>query len=240
MSANTSTNPPKLCRHKSTGRAYVRMHGRQIYLGKWSSPEARRRYRELVRDWAAFGGVLPEKNDITVAEVVNAYWGHCKKEHVDRDRLMDMAWRRLHECWNHGMAKDLLMGAYPGFRQMRAFLKRKNKNLKLTGYASLADYDLSKALHPDDFRNREQLLLEQVFGPLNFRRADWLDSITDEHGRLRLADKIHEFTLTKRNGPSDYPGLAWRVSRQGVDWRFCGRTSGRVSIRRSAKIKLSS
>ena len=65
MPRNPSTRPPKLCRHKSTNRAYVRINGKQIFLGPWDSPKAKRRYHEILRDWAEYGGVMPEKDDIT-------------------------------------------------------------------------------------------------------------------------------------------------------------------------------
>ena len=37
MPNKTSTRPPKLCRHKSCNRAYVRINGKQIFLGPWTS-----------------------------------------------------------------------------------------------------------------------------------------------------------------------------------------------------------
>ena len=83
MPKNSSTRPPKLCRHKSSNRAYVRINGKQIFLGPWDSPKAKRRYHEILRDWAEFGGVMPKQDDITVAEVVNAYWKYAKAEYVD-------------------------------------------------------------------------------------------------------------------------------------------------------------
>ncbi|MFO7775485.1 MAG: integrase core domain-containing protein [Candidatus Hydrogenedentota bacterium] len=59
MPKNTSTRPPKLCRHKNSNRAYVRINGKQIFLGPWDSPKAKRRYHEILRDWAEYGGVMP-------------------------------------------------------------------------------------------------------------------------------------------------------------------------------------
>ena len=38
--SNRKPKPPKLCRHKSQNLAYVRINGKQIYLGRWGSTEA--------------------------------------------------------------------------------------------------------------------------------------------------------------------------------------------------------
>lgn len=40
---------PKMCMHKASGRAVVYWRGRCQYLGEWGTPEATRRYGELVR-----------------------------------------------------------------------------------------------------------------------------------------------------------------------------------------------
>lgn len=42
--------------HKGTGQARVRVNGREVWLGRWASPEADAKYRELLQAWAASGG----------------------------------------------------------------------------------------------------------------------------------------------------------------------------------------
>jgi len=53
----TRNNPPAMRHHKGTGQAYVRISGRQIYLGAWGSAKAQRAYRDLVASWATTGGL---------------------------------------------------------------------------------------------------------------------------------------------------------------------------------------
>ena len=43
--------PPRLCRHKGRDLAYVRLDGKQVYLGKWNSPEAEAEYERICREW---------------------------------------------------------------------------------------------------------------------------------------------------------------------------------------------
>ena len=57
---------PKMCHHRSTGRAFVRFPGvpgqlkRMIYLGPWGSAVAQDRYDALVKEWLANDRQLPE------------------------------------------------------------------------------------------------------------------------------------------------------------------------------------
>lgn len=52
--------PPKLRHHKPTGRAYVAVGGRSVYLGKHGSAESWRRYHALAARLIESGGVLPD------------------------------------------------------------------------------------------------------------------------------------------------------------------------------------
>ncbi len=44
-------SPPALLLHKPSGQARVRLNGKDVYLGTYDSPEAKQRYREILRDW---------------------------------------------------------------------------------------------------------------------------------------------------------------------------------------------
>ena len=39
---------PRYCLHKATGRAYVRIDGKQVYLGRFGSPESKRKYVQFL------------------------------------------------------------------------------------------------------------------------------------------------------------------------------------------------
>lgn len=43
--------PPKLCRNKYRNSAFVIVNGKQIYLGKWGSPEAQAAYDRFLLEW---------------------------------------------------------------------------------------------------------------------------------------------------------------------------------------------
>jgi hypothetical protein len=54
---------PKLCHNKATGRAYVTLNGRRVYLGTWGSQEAGERYAAALAEWQANGRQLPVPTD---------------------------------------------------------------------------------------------------------------------------------------------------------------------------------
>src|SRR3954468_23183710 len=76
---------PKLCVHEATGRAYVRIDGKQIYLGRAGSDEARRKYDRAIARWLGRGraSVRADTPDLTVGELVERF----RLEHPDRKGL---------------------------------------------------------------------------------------------------------------------------------------------------------
>src|SRR4051812_36769711 len=48
-----SAKVPSYTRHKASGRAVVRLYGRDHYLGPYGSPESHERYARLIAQWQA-------------------------------------------------------------------------------------------------------------------------------------------------------------------------------------------
>ena len=44
---------PSYCRHKHSGRAVVRIDGRDHYLGRYGSPESHEEYERCIAEWRA-------------------------------------------------------------------------------------------------------------------------------------------------------------------------------------------
>lgn len=78
--------------HKSTGQALVTLPdglgGRKdFYLGAHGSAESRKEYLRLIQEWEATGRCLPPqvdlcKSDLTIAEVILAYWKWAEGRYV--------------------------------------------------------------------------------------------------------------------------------------------------------------
>ena len=65
---------PKYSHHKAKNLARVRIDGKDIYLGKYDSPESHKRYREVIANWLAGNLEKPAKgNATTVVELMAQY-----------------------------------------------------------------------------------------------------------------------------------------------------------------------
>jgi integrase len=72
---------PKLCRHKGTGRFYVTLSGRELYLGR-TPKAAKLEYDRIIGEWLANGRRLAAADgapaDLTVSELLSAFWTHAE------------------------------------------------------------------------------------------------------------------------------------------------------------------
>ena len=77
---------PAYLRHKARGQAYVNIDGRQVYLGKFDSPESHERYRRLVAEIcarpAAAAPITAVPTGLSILELAAAYWEHAEVYYV--------------------------------------------------------------------------------------------------------------------------------------------------------------
>ncbi len=82
----SSRKVPSLSCHKASGRAYVRLNGRCIYLGTFGSLEAIQKYHRVIAQWIAFGRTLKDQaGELTVLELVDMYRLHVEEYYVKPD-----------------------------------------------------------------------------------------------------------------------------------------------------------
>jgi hypothetical protein len=134
--------------------------------------------------------------------------------------LLNIAKEMLRNQWTHSIAREMARSAHPGFQELRQFLKSKDGQIKLSGREDIDQYDLSKVLTLDDFAQRDNLIISHAIPILNFRKASFLNKVTDEQGRVRLVSEIRHVTLTETIQRPDCAPLVWRVAREGSMWRF--------------------
>ena len=77
--SDVNSQVPKYCLHRASGRAVVRLNGRDHYLGKFDSAESRAQYDRLVAEWLAMRrhaaeGEQNTASSLTVNEVFLAFW----------------------------------------------------------------------------------------------------------------------------------------------------------------------
>jgi len=74
---------------KSSGRAFVELDGRRVYLGAHGTQASRDRYDSVVGEWIANGRRLPARvaaeAETTVAIVVAAFWRHAQAYYREPD-----------------------------------------------------------------------------------------------------------------------------------------------------------
>ena len=152
-------------------------------------------------------------------------------------QLLELAKERLRQDWSHLMALELAKSAYPHFQELRKFLKSKSSTIKLSGYEDLDHCNLKEILSVDDFSDFDHLLVRHGIPKVpNFRKASFLEEITDAAGHLRLVERIDDITLTQL--PQDThntEAVAWHVLRNDGKWRFRPDIGKNVVKRKVAK-----
>ncbi|QDT34828.1 tyrosine-type recombinase/integrase [Thalassoglobus polymorphus] len=75
---------PKYCLHKSTNQAFVRVNGKQIYLGPYDSPESREAYDREILHWRRIHDTTG-KHSTTVGQLCLAFQQHADQFYVDEN-----------------------------------------------------------------------------------------------------------------------------------------------------------
>ena len=98
---------PKYCLHKPSGRAYVRIRGKVIYIGDYGTVESKAEYGRLVAEFAASSNcpvaVSPVAN-LTVVELADAYWTFALGYYRKKDGTPSGWLRHIHLVLNKHLA----------------------------------------------------------------------------------------------------------------------------------------
>lgn len=74
---------PKYSHHKARNLARVTIDGKDIYLGKYNSPESHQEYDRLIAEWLLHQQVTPiDGDELTVCELMAAYLNHARSYYV--------------------------------------------------------------------------------------------------------------------------------------------------------------
>lgn len=121
---------PGYCLHKPTGQARVRIDGRDVWLGKYGSPESHRKYSEVIADWQSSQEEAP--SDISVGQFTQIYLKFARSHYLKNGE----------ETSELGIVKTSLRWWNRHFRQLRLadFGPRHLKQIR----ESLISADLSR------------------------------------------------------------------------------------------------
>ena len=112
---------PKYCRHRPSGRAYVRIEGKMYYLGKYGSEASKREYDRIIAEFVANGRqAFKDPDGVRIDVLVASYISYIEKE-VDfsesRKRSIVITLRRLNELYGTQPASSFSTAALKAFRQ---------------------------------------------------------------------------------------------------------------------------
>ncbi len=152
-------------------------------------------------------------------------------------QLVSIAKRTLSANWTHQTVYSLLSRIHSDFNSIRDFLKSKSKQIKLSGYHDITNYDLSQILTLEDFQDEEKVLISQALPITNFRQTSVLGRIADDRGYLRLTDSISHFQM-RSNGYRNVAcseGISYSCTRKGDTIRMIPSLMSHNAIREQAK-----
>jgi integrase len=114
MSAPT-IRTPSYRHHKPSNQGVVTLNGRDIYLGRYGSPQSRAEFDRLLAEWFANGRRLPDTgvgSDLTVNELASAYLDHADSYYVKNGKPtvepgnIRLAIRPLRQLYGHKLARE--------------------------------------------------------------------------------------------------------------------------------------
>lgn len=117
---------------------------------------------------------------------------------IDYPVLVEHAAERLRHIWSHKTACSLAQLVYPDFNDLRDFLKRTDKRIKLSGYKDIDKYDLAAVLSVDDFIGHDKAIIATAIEQPNFRKTAFLAAVTTNDGYLSVTERFDWFSLEIR------------------------------------------
>src|SRR5687768_15570900 len=105
--ARPRKNKPSYCRHKHSGRAYVRLNSRCVYLGEYGTQASRDEYDRVIGEWIAAGrqslpDSAPASNGMTTSELIAAFWSHATTYYASCVRSDGKITGEL-DCYRHAL-----------------------------------------------------------------------------------------------------------------------------------------
>jgi integrase len=119
-----SVRVPSYLLHRPTRQAVVTLNGRDIYLGRYNSPESVAEYKRLIAEWSANDKRTPTRaSDLTVNELLLSYLhfadGYYRKngEPTKEPGLLRLSFRLLRQLYGHTQACEFGPLALKSVRQ---------------------------------------------------------------------------------------------------------------------------
>lgn len=114
MTTKRTPRTPSYRHHKASGRGFVEIEGRRIYLGPFREPETLQRYHQTIAEWVSHGRRLPvAPHELTVVELCLAYFEYARSYYILPDATVSSelsnvkrAVKWLNDIYGHLLAKE--------------------------------------------------------------------------------------------------------------------------------------
>ncbi len=189
---------PSYCRHKASGRAVVRINGRDHYLGPYGSDQSHAEYARLIAEWRVIRQTATAKSkaapvtadpSLTVSEVLLKYRdfaseyysrnGKPGKEYVE----MRMALKPLRELYGHTLAREFGPLKLQAVRQQMidSDLSRGVVNNRINRVKRFFRWAVSEELTPSFVYEGLRTVAGLKKGRTSARETDPVRPVADEH-----------------------------------------------------------
>ena len=101
---------PKYRLHRPSGQAVVTIQGKDRHLGRHGTKASRAEYDRLIAEWLAMGRLPAVVPELTIAEIIAAYWNSAECHYVKRglptseQDCLRSALRHLRRLYGHTLA----------------------------------------------------------------------------------------------------------------------------------------
>ena len=183
--------------HKASGRAVVTLNGRDIYLGRYDTPESREKYDAVIRRWLDAGRVWNERepfdnakpSDFTVAQLILRYWEFAEDYYRKNDEPLPElyalrgALRPVRRLYGHRPARTFGPLALKAVREefLKAGLVRKSINTQVARVRRMFAWAVENELLEGNQLHALRAVPGLRFGRCNAREGKKVRPVADEH-----------------------------------------------------------
>lgn len=192
--------PPAYCRHRASGRAVVRIDGRDHYLGQYGSSDSHAEYERLIAEWRVRQQEQPPvdspagtsrslSSNPAVVEVIREYWRFAKSYYV-RDgtptselRGMQDALQPVRKLYGRTPAREFGPLALKAVREhlIEHGLCRTEINKRIGRIKRFFKWAVSEELVPASVHHGLQTVTGLRRGRTNARESEKVRPVPDEH-----------------------------------------------------------
>ena len=177
---------PKYCHHKATGRAFVRIGGKMIYLGKHGSESSRREYDKIIAEFVANGRqAFLTSDELLVEGLIARYLDYVEKELTlgpkTRNKL-SVCFRLLNKLYGKQLVIHFSAAALKSIRRqyLERGLARKTINDYIHTIRQVFDWGCEEEIVPPEIAGALRMVKNLQKGKSTAAELDPVKPVSDE------------------------------------------------------------